>query len=96
MTHIETVLADEADTLLHHQCTTIPKNSLVLPGPDFVDRGVALSDRRPRTLRSLQTFFNHGRLAGTGYLSILKGLNIRQVPFSPPIQSTSTLRTSFG
>jgi class I fructose-bisphosphate aldolase len=71
MTHIETVLADEADTLLHHQCTTIPKDGLVLPGPDFVDRVVALSDRRPRTLRSLQTLFNHGRLSGTGYLSIL-------------------------
>ena len=71
MTNIETVLADEAETLLQHQCTTIPKDSLNLPGPDFVDRVVALSDRRPRTLRSLQTFFNHGRLAGTGYLSIL-------------------------
>jgi class I fructose-bisphosphate aldolase len=71
MTHIETVLADEADTLLRHQCTTIPKDGLVLPGPDFVDRVVALSDRRPRTLRSLQTLFNHGRLSGTGYLSIL-------------------------
>ncbi len=71
MTNIETALADEAKTLLHHQCTTIPKRDLVLPGPDFVDRVVALSDRRPRTLRSLQTFFNHGRLAGTGYLSIL-------------------------
>ncbi len=71
MTHIENVLANEAETLLQHQCTTITKDSLVLPGPDFVDRVVALSDRRPRTLRSLQTFFNHGRLAGTGYLSIL-------------------------
>ena len=71
MTNIETVLANEAEHLLHHQCTTIPKDSLVLPGPNFVDRVVALSDRRPRTLRSLQTFFNHGRLAGTGYLSIL-------------------------
>ena len=71
MTNVETILADEAETLLHHQCTTIPKDSLVLPGPDFVDRVVALSDRRPRTLRSLQTFFNHGRLANTGYLSIL-------------------------
>ncbi len=71
MTNIETVLADEAETLLQHQCTTITKDNLVLPGPDFVDRVVALSDRRPRTLRSLQTFFNHGRLAGTGFLSIL-------------------------
>ncbi|MDH5587305.1 MAG: class I fructose-bisphosphate aldolase [Nitrospirota bacterium] len=71
MTNIETLLADEADTLLLHQCTTIAKEGLILPGSDFVDRVVALSDRRPRTLRSLQTFFDHGRLAGTGYLSIL-------------------------
>ncbi len=71
MTTIETLLAEEAETLLQHQCTTIPKEGLVLPGPDFVDRVVTLSDRRPRTLRSLQTFFDHGRLAGTGYLSIL-------------------------
>ncbi len=71
MTNIEIVLADESESLLQHHCTTIPKDSLNLPGPDFVDRVVALSDRRPRTLRSLQTFFNHGRLAGTGYLSIL-------------------------
>ena len=71
MTNIETLLAEEAETLLQHQCTTIPKEGLVLPGPDFVDRVVTLSDRRPRTLRSLQTFFDHGRLAGTGYLSIL-------------------------
>ena len=70
-TNIETLLADEAETLLQHHCTTIPKEGLVLPGPDFIDRVVALSDRRPRTLRSLQTFFDHGRLAGTGYLSIL-------------------------
>ena len=70
-TNIESVLGDEMETLLRHQCTTIPKESLVLPGSDFVDRVVALSDRRPRTLRSLQTLFNHGRLASTGYLSIL-------------------------
>jgi class I fructose-bisphosphate aldolase len=71
MINIETLLADEANTLLQHECTTIPKDNLVLPGPDFVDRVVSQSDRRPRTLRSLQTFFNHGRLAGTGYLSVL-------------------------
>ncbi len=71
MTNIEALLAEEAETLLHHKCTTIPKENLILPGPDFVDRVVALSDRNPRTLRSLQTCFNHGRLRGTGYLSIL-------------------------
>ena len=71
MTNFETLLGDEAETLLSHECKTIPKDGLVLPGPDFVDRVVALSDRRPRVLRSMQTLFNHGRLAGTGYLSIL-------------------------
>lgn len=71
MTNFETLLGDEAETLLHHKCNTIPKDGLVLPGPDFVDRVLVLSDRRPRVLRSLQTLFNHGRLAGTGYLSIL-------------------------
>ena len=71
MTNFETLLGDEAETLLSHECKTIPKDGLVLPGPDFVDRVVALSDRRPRVLRSMQTLFNHGRLAGRGYLSIL-------------------------
>ena len=49
MTNFETLLGDEAETLLHHECKTIPKDGLALPGPDFVDRVVALSDRRPRT-----------------------------------------------
>ncbi len=71
MINFETLLGDEAETLLQHECKTIPKDGLALPGPDFVDRVVALSDRRPRVLRSLQTLFNHGRLAGTGYLSVL-------------------------
>jgi len=68
---IEALLGDEATSLLNHTCQTIPNNQLYLPGPDFVDRVFALSDRRPQTLRSLQTLFNHGRLAGSGFLSIL-------------------------
>lgn len=68
---IRTLLGDEADTLLNHVCTTVPKEQLHLPGPDFVDRIYALSDRPTRVLRSLQTLFDHGRLGGTGYLSIL-------------------------
>jgi class I fructose-bisphosphate aldolase len=67
---IESILGDDAG-LLTHECRTIPKESLHLPGPDFVDRVYALSDRSPRVLGSLQALFNSGRLAGTGYVSIL-------------------------
>jgi class I fructose-bisphosphate aldolase len=65
------LLGSEAEELLNHQCKTIPKADLCLPGPDFVDRAMAVSDRPARVLRNLQALFNFGRLAGTGYLSIL-------------------------
>lgn len=68
---VEALLGEEARTLLEHVCKGIPKESLHLPGPDFVDRIFVPSDRRPGVLRSLQSLFNTGRLAGTGYLSIL-------------------------
>src|SRR5215467_2169317 len=68
---IEEILGDEAGTLLEHRCQTIGREHLHLPGPDFVDRVWTPSDRSPRVLRSLQTLFDGGRLAGTGYLSIL-------------------------
>jgi len=71
MTDIAQLLADEAEHLLAHRCVGIPKETLHLPGPDFVDRVVAMKDRKPGVLRSLQTLYDHGRLAGTGYLSIL-------------------------
>lgn len=64
-------LGEEAKTLLDHRCTTIPKESLTLPGPDYVDRIFVNSDRSNVVLRNLQCMFNHGRLGGTGYLSIL-------------------------
>jgi class I fructose-bisphosphate aldolase len=67
---IEQVLGDDA-ALLRHECRTIPRESLHLPGPDFVDRIVAVSDRSPRVLGALQLLFNTGRLGGTGYVSIL-------------------------
>ncbi|MFQ5604173.1 MAG: class I fructose-bisphosphate aldolase [bacterium] len=57
--------------LLEHRCNTIPREQLQIPGPDFVDRVYAQSDRSNRVLRNLQALFDHGRLAGTGYLSIL-------------------------
>ncbi len=68
---IEELLGDEAEDLLQYRCRTIPKESLHLPGPDFVDRVSVASDRPPAVLRNLQLMFNTGRLAGTGYLSIL-------------------------
>ena len=68
---IQTVLGDDAEDLLGYQCTKIPKEALLEPGPDWVDRIFKESDRSNRVLGSLSTLFNHGRLAGTGYLSIL-------------------------
>jgi class I fructose-bisphosphate aldolase len=63
-------LGKEATQLLNHSCA-FPKGQLHLPGPDFVNRVFGLSDRHPAVLRSLQTLFDHGRLAKTGYVSIL-------------------------
>jgi class I fructose-bisphosphate aldolase len=68
---IESILGEEAEDLLGHECTTIAKERLHLPGPDFVDRVVSQGDRPTPVLRSLQSLFGHGRLAGTGYVSIL-------------------------
>jgi len=65
------LLGREAEDLLNHQCKTIFKENLCLPGPDFVDRVMLASDRSIRVLRNLQSLFNFGRLAGGGYLSIL-------------------------
>jgi len=69
--NIRKILGDEADTLLNHKCQTISKEHLYLPGPDFVDRVWKDSDRSSNVLRNLQSIFKTGRLAGTGYLSIL-------------------------
>ncbi|MBT8336473.1 MAG: class I fructose-bisphosphate aldolase [Gemmatimonadetes bacterium] len=68
---IAELLGAEADSLLNHRSTAIPKEQLHLPGPDFVDRIWAHSDRSPRVLRSMQQLYDHGRLGGTGYVSIL-------------------------
>jgi fructose-bisphosphate aldolase, class I len=64
-------LGDDAEDLLGHTCETIDKSVLHLPGPDFIDRVMIDSDRSIATLRNLRSIYNHGRLAGTGYLSIL-------------------------
>jgi class I fructose-bisphosphate aldolase len=71
LSRLESILGDDAKGLLEHKCETIPKAQLHLPGPDFVTQIVAVSDRPTRVLRSLESLFDHGRLAGTGYLSIL-------------------------
>ncbi len=68
---IEKALGDDAKSVLGYQCKGIPKEMLHLPGPDFIDRIYEPSDRNPRVLHNLHRLFNHGRLAGTGYLSIL-------------------------
>lgn len=68
---IQTLLGEHAALLLEHKCTTIPKEKLHLPSPTYVDDSFQPTDRSPRVLRSLQTMFDHGRLGGTGYLSIL-------------------------
>lgn len=68
---IHQLLGDKAAYLLEHTSTTIRKEQLHLPGPDFLERIWLPSDRNPQVLRNLQAMYDHGRLAGTGYLSIL-------------------------
>lgn len=64
-------LGKDADSLLNHVCRTVPKERLHLPGPDFVDRVHRISDRNIQVLRNLQRIIGHGRLGGSGYLSVL-------------------------
>lgn len=68
---IEKALGNEAKHYLEYQCKGITKDQLHLPGPDFIDRVGIIGDRNPQVLRNLAAIHNHGRLAGTGYVSIL-------------------------
>jgi class I fructose-bisphosphate aldolase len=68
---IEKILGDESEDLLHHVCNTVKKEKLCLPGPNWLDQVHLNSDRPVRVLSNLNRLFNHGHLAGTGYLSIL-------------------------
>lgn len=68
---IQDVLGDQAEYLLGHRSETISKDLLHLPGPDFIDRVTVFTDRGPAVLRNLQTMYDHGRLGGTGFVSIL-------------------------
>jgi class I fructose-bisphosphate aldolase len=70
-TQIQELLGTDAETLLSHECQGIPTDMLHLPGPDFVDRVMAQTDRSPVVLRNMQAILDTGRLAGSGYLSIL-------------------------
>lgn len=69
--HLRALLGKEAQFLLEHQCQTIPKDQLHLPGADFIDRVFVQTDRKLQVLRSLNQIYQFGRLGGTGYLSIL-------------------------
>ena len=71
MTDIAKLLGSEAKALLDHKCTTIPKETLTLTGPDFIDRIFINSDRSNNVLKNLSWLYQHGRLGGTGYMSIL-------------------------
>ncbi len=71
LAQIEKLLGAKSKDLLGHVCKTIPKEKLHIPGPDWVDRIFAPTDRNIRVLRNLQMMLGHGRLANTGYLSIL-------------------------
>jgi fructose-bisphosphate aldolase, class I len=71
MQSIESLLGAESRHLLEHKCKAIPSSSLHLPGADFIDRVHLASDRKPAVLRNLAAMFGQGRLAGSGYLSIL-------------------------
>jgi len=68
---IQELLGERAQSLLGHVCKTVGKEQLHLPGPDYLDRVFAQTDRKPSVIRSMAAMYGHGRLAGTGYLSIL-------------------------
>ncbi|MEW8585944.1 MAG: class I fructose-bisphosphate aldolase, partial [Candidatus Thiodiazotropha sp.] len=71
MSNIESLLGDEAESLLAHRCGTIDQSMIHLPGSDYVDRVISEKDLKPGVLRGMQTLFDTGRLSGSGYLSIL-------------------------
>jgi class I fructose-bisphosphate aldolase len=65
------LLGDETEPLLSYECKGVPREDLVLPGPDFIDRVFSLTDRSVPVLRNLGVLLNTGRVGGTGYISIL-------------------------
>lgn len=94
---IHSLLGNEAESLLTYTCKGFPKETLHLPGPDFIERVMVPTDRPVKALRSLAALFNHGRLAGTGYLSILpvdQGIEHSPGHHLRPIPSTSIRKIS--
>ncbi len=86
------LLGDEASSLLDHKATAFPKEWLTLPGPNYLQDVFTQTDRSPTVLRNLGALYNHGRLAGTGYLSILpvdRELSTQRPRASRRILSTS-------
>lgn len=71
LSKISSLLGAQADNLLNHQCKTISKEKLYKPGPDFVERVFSESNRSKAVISNLEKIYNHGRLSGTGYVSIL-------------------------
>ncbi len=69
--HVTSLLGQDAESLLQHECHTITRSQLHLPGADFIDRNFLLSNRSTQVIRSLESIYSHGRLGGTGYVSIL-------------------------
>ena len=97
MPNIEQLLGEEAGHLLKYRCAGIPKESLHLPGPDYVDRVVAIKDRKRGVLRSLQALYGQGRwpIRVICHCCLwIRAWNIPPVRRSPPIRSTSTPTTS--
>jgi fructose-bisphosphate aldolase, class I len=68
---LQSLLGDDSEYLLTHTCKGVPREQLTLPGPDFLDRVLIATDRSPQVVRGLGSLYGHGRLAGTGYVSIL-------------------------
>ena len=71
MPDISALLGDEAESLLGHTAKAIPREELTLPGPDYIDNVFLDTDRSPAVVRNLGALLDHGRLGGTGYVSIL-------------------------
>jgi fructose-bisphosphate aldolase, class I len=68
---VAALLGDQAESLLGHECEGITKDALTLPGPDYVSDVFSLTDRSPQVMRNMQSLLDHGRLGGSGYVSIL-------------------------
>lgn len=83
MTDIAQLLGKDADSLLQHRCMTIPSDQLYLPGKDYVDRVMIDNNRPPAVLRNMQTLYNTGRLAGTGYLRYCPSIREWSTPPAP-------------